>query len=129
MTQHIQHADRGALGAQLTVAQQISLIVGVAGLALLVVLSWVVVQRIRRSLGAVSAVAQRIGEGDLSQPIEVHGRGEVAEMMRAMRAMRAMQGMQTSLVRIVGDGRLSSDSIATGSSEIAMGNADLSQRT
>ena len=123
MTQHIQHAGRGAVGAQLTVAQQISLIVGVAGLALLVVLSWVVVQRIRRSLGAVSAVAQRIGEGDLSQPIEVHGRGEVAEMMRAM------QGMQTSLVRIVGDVRHSSDSIATGSSEIAMGNADLSQRT
>ena len=51
MTQHIQHAGRGAVGAQLTVAQQISLIVGVAGLALLVVLSWVVVQRIRRSLG------------------------------------------------------------------------------
>ena len=99
------------------------LVAGVAGLALLVVLSWVVVQRIRRSLGAVSAVAQRIGEGDLSQPIEVHGRGEVAEMMRAM------QGMQTSLVRIVGDVRHSSDSIATGSSEIAMGNADLSQRT
>ena len=123
MAQHIQHAGRGAVGAQLTVAQQISLIVGVAGLALLVVLSWVVVQRIRRSLGAVSAVAQRIGEGDLSQPIEVQGRGEVAEMMRAM------QGMQTSLVRIVGDVRHSSDSIATGSSEIAMGNADLSQRT
>ena len=96
---------------------------GVAGLALLVVLSWVVVQRIRRSLGEVSAVAQRIGEGDLSQPIHASGRGEVAEMMRAMEAM------QTSLVRIVGDVRHSSDSIATGSSEIASGNADLSQRT
>src|SRR3990167_3739928 len=99
------------------------LVAGVAGLALLVVLSWVVVQRIRRSLGEVSAVAQRIGEGDLSQPIHASGRGEVAEMMRAMEAM------QTSLVRIVGDVRHSSDSIATGSSEIASGNADLSQRT
>ena len=38
MTQHIQHAGRGAVGAQLTVAQQISLIVGVAVLALVVVL-------------------------------------------------------------------------------------------
>ncbi|PJI96890.1 methyl-accepting chemotaxis protein [Acidovorax sp. 69] len=99
------------------------LIAGVAGLLLLVVLSWVVVRRIRRSLGEVSAVAQRIGEGDLSQPVHAHGRGEVADMMRAMEAM------QISLVRIVGDVRQSSDSIATGSSEIATGNADLSQRT
>ena len=99
------------------------LVAGVAGLALLVLLSWVVVQRIRRSLGEVALVAQRIGEGDLSQPIHAQGRGEVAQMMRAM------EGMQTSLVRIVGDVRHSSDSIATGSSEIATGNADLSQRT
>ena len=99
------------------------LVAGVAGLALLVLLSWVVVQRIRRSLAEVAQVAQRIGEGDLSQPIHAQGRGEVAQMMRAM------EGMQTSLVRIVGDVRQSSDSIATGSSEIATGNADLSQRT
>ena len=99
------------------------LVAGVAGLALLVLLSWVVVQRIRRSLGEVALVAQRIGEGDLSQPIHAQGRGEVAQMMRAM------EGMQSSLVRIVGDVRHSSDSIATGSSEIATGNADLSQRT
>jgi len=99
------------------------LVAGVAGLALLGLLSWVVVQRIRRSLAEVASVAQRIGEGDLSQPIQAQGRGEVAQMMRAM------EGMQTSLVRIVGDVRQSSDSIATGSSEIATGNADLSQRT
>ena len=46
MTQHIQHADRGALGAQLTVAQQISLIVGVAVL----VLSLVRVQHLRSTV-------------------------------------------------------------------------------
>ncbi|MDD2177255.1 methyl-accepting chemotaxis protein [Acidovorax sp. D2M1] len=117
-------AEQAAEAAELIQSYRMTVLVaGLAGLGLLVVLSWVVVQRTRRSLGAVSAVAQRIGEGDLSQPIEVQGRGEVAEMMRAM------QGMQTSLVRIVGDVRHSSDSIATGSSEIAMGNADLSQRT
>ena len=117
-------AEQAAEAAELIQSYRMTVLVaGLAGLGLLVVLSWVVVQRTRRSLGAVSSVAQRIGEGDLSQPIEVQGRGEVAEMMRAM------QGMQTSLVRIVGDVRHSSDSIATGSSEIAMGNADLSQRT
>ena len=40
MTQHFQHAGRGAVGAQLTAAQQISLIVGV----LVLVLSLVRVQ-------------------------------------------------------------------------------------
>ena len=103
------------------------LVAGVAGLALLVVLSLVLslvlVARIRQSLSEVSGVARRIGEGDLSRPVQVSGRGEVAEMMLAM------QQMQASLVRIVGEVRLSSDSIATGSSEIATGNADLSQRT
>ena len=98
-------------------------VAGVAGLALLVVLSWVLVARIRQSLSEVSGVARRIGEGDLSRPVQVSGRGEVAEMMLAM------QQMQASLVRIVGEVRLSSDSIATGSSEIATGNADLSQCT
>ncbi|AOG23904.1 methyl-accepting chemotaxis protein [Acidovorax sp. RAC01] len=96
---------------------------GVAALVLLVALSWVVVGRIRRSLAEVSAVAQRIGAGDLSQPVPVQGRGEVAQMMQAMDAM------QCALVRIVSEVRQSSDSISTGSSEIAMGNADLSQRT
>ena len=43
MTLHIQHAGRGGVGAQLTVAQQISLIVGVAVLALVVVLVLVLV--------------------------------------------------------------------------------------
>ncbi len=117
-------AEQAAEAAGLIQSYRLTVMVaGFAGLALLMVLSWVVVQRIRRSLGEVSAVAQRIGEGDLSQPIHAQGRGEVADMMRAM------ESMQTSLVRIVGDVRLSSDSIATGSSEIAMGNADLSQRT
>ena len=117
-------ADQAAEAAGLIQSYRTTVLVaGVAGLALLVLMSWVVVRRIRRSLVEVATVAQRIGEGDLSQPVQAQGRGEVAQMMRAMEAM------QSSLVRIVGDVRHSSDSIATGSSEIAAGNADLSQRT
>ena len=117
-------ADQAAEAAGLIQSYRTTVLVaGVAGLALLVLMSWVVVRRIRRSLAEVASVAQRIGEGDLSQPVQAQGRGEVAQMMRAMEVM------QSSLVRIVGDVRHSSDSIATGSSEIAAGNADLSQRT
>ena len=43
--------------------------------------------------------------------------------------MAAMKAMTESLARIVGQVRLSSDSIATGSEQIATGNLDLSQRT
>ncbi|CAN7488003.1 methyl-accepting chemotaxis protein [Acidovorax sp. LjRoot129] len=117
-------ADQAAEAAGLIQSYRTTVLVaGVAGLALLVLMSWVVVRRIRRSLAEVATVAQRIGEGDLSQPVQAQGRGEVAQMLRAMEVM------QSSLVRIVGDVRHSSDSIATGSSEIAAGNADLSQRT
>ena len=45
MTQHIQHAGRGPVGAQLTVAQQISLIVGAV-----LVLSLVRVQHLGSSV-------------------------------------------------------------------------------
>ncbi len=96
---------------------------GLAGLALLCLLAWVVVAGIRRSLASASEAVASIGEGDLSREIRAEGRGEVAEMLRSM------QRMQSSLVRIVGAVRQSSDSIATGSAEIANGNADLSQRT
>ncbi|PTT21456.1 methyl-accepting chemotaxis protein [Acidovorax sp. HMWF029] len=117
-------AEQASEAAELIQSYRLTVLTaGAAALGLLVVLSWVVVRRIRRSLGEVSAVAQRIGGGDLSQPIHASGRGEVADMMRAMEAM------QTSLVRIVGDVRQSSEAIATGSREIAMGNADLSERT
>ena len=53
MTQHIQQAGRGGVGTQLTVAQQIGLIVGVAVLALVVVLALSLV-RVQR-LGATVA--------------------------------------------------------------------------
>ena len=117
-------AEQAEQAAEMIRSYRVAVVLaGMAGLALLVILSWVVVSRIRRSLGEVSAAAHWVAQGDLSHPISVQGRGEVADMMQAM------QHMQASLVRIVGEVRQSSDSIATGSGEIATGNADLSQRT
>jgi methyl-accepting chemotaxis protein len=96
---------------------------GCAGLGLLIALAWPVARRIRRSLGVACAAAHDIGEGNLARPIVVEGSGDVAQMLLAI------QRMQTSLVQIVGEVRESSESVATGSSQIAVGNADLSQRT
>jgi len=67
--------------------------------------------------------AQIIAEGDLTQPIDVQGHDESAELLRALAQM------QESLRSLVGQVRSTSDNIGTASAEIATGNQDLSQRT
>jgi methyl-accepting chemotaxis protein len=68
-------------------------------------------------------VANRIGEGDLSQPIISVGSDEIAALMHSMDIM------QQNLVQVVTGVRQSSDSVSTASAEIAQGNNDLSART
>lgn len=93
------------------------------GLSVAVLFGIFLVRGISRSLGQAVRVADAVAQGDLSQPIHVSGKDEVAVMLRALTAMR------DSLVAIVSNVRQSSDSIATGSAQIAIGNIDLSQRT
>lgn len=70
----------------------------------------------------LGAVAKRVASGDLSPVKE-------ASVAAAGSVLASLSDMQQSLAAIVGQVRNSSDSIATGSTQIAMGNADLSQRT
>jgi methyl-accepting chemotaxis protein len=78
-----------------------------------------IVQPIREARG----LAQAIATGDLTHKVEVDGRDEAADLMRAL------QSMQDSLRKLVGQLRDSSESIQTASNEVAAGNQDLSQRT
>jgi methyl-accepting chemotaxis protein len=87
------------------------------GAAMLITRS--IVWPIQRAVELASTVA----EGDLSSRIDVEGKDETAQLLRALGRMN------DNLARIVGQVRNSSDSIATGSAEIATGNQDLSQRT
>jgi methyl-accepting chemotaxis protein-1 (serine sensor receptor) len=68
-------------------------------------------------------LAEAVAAGDLTQDVDVRGRDEMAQLLRAL------GHMNEGLVKIVSQVRQAADSIATGSSEIANGNADLSQRT
>lgn len=84
----------------------------------------------RRLLTAVSSpllnaceVAQKIAGGDLTCPINVHGRDE-AQLM-----LKALSDMKDSLQNIVALVRNSSDSIFTDSTLMSAGYADLSKRT
>jgi methyl-accepting chemotaxis protein len=68
------------------------------------------------------AVAERIADGDLTAPVVVRA-GDARSLLFAMRTM------QNNLSRTVGDIRDSTDAVASASSQIAAGNADLSTRT
>ena len=67
--------------------------------------------------------ARGIAAGDLTQSIEVNSSNEVGELQQALK------DMNESLVRIVGQVRVGTETIFSASSEIASGNLDLSERT
>ena len=69
-----------------------------------------------------AAVAARVAEGDLSQPIAVQ-RGDNFSLMYQL------QRMQVSLVQLVTQARDGAQSVASASAQISMGNQDLSGRT
>jgi methyl-accepting chemotaxis protein-2 (aspartate sensor receptor) len=81
---------------------------------------------IRRTVGPLAALSthvQRIGDGDLSQAMTSPRRDEIGVITRAVEVMR------DALVRVVGEVRQGTDTIATASSQIAAGNQNLSSRT
>ncbi len=85
--------------------------------------SWTLSHGIARGLASTRSAAQHMGAGDLSQPVLVQGRDELAEMAQALATMQA------SLIDVVAHVRQGSESVATASAEIAQGNNDLSART
>jgi methyl-accepting chemotaxis protein len=103
----------------LAIACAVALAMGVAA-------AMVVMRSIARQMGGepaeVARIALSIAEGDLTQRVQTRS-GDRSSVMAAMATMREQ------LASLVGEVRQSSDSIATGSAEIATGNLDLSQRT
>jgi methyl-accepting chemotaxis protein len=68
-------------------------------------------------------VAERIAEGDLGSVVPAGGDDELGRLLQAVAAM------QDRLRALVGEIRHTAESIQLASSEVASGNADLSQRT
>lgn len=96
------------------------------GVLLALLLGWVLTRSLTRQLGGepaqVAAIANSIAEGDLT------GRIDTSHAVQGS-VILAMNTMQQSLRKLVASVLASSDSIATGATQIAAGNADLSQRT
>nr|WP_230948277.1 methyl-accepting chemotaxis protein [Burkholderia cepacia] len=86
----------------------------------------VIIRNVRGSLGGepdeAAALAARIAQGDLTQPVPVRA-GDRTSMMAAM------HDMQARLQATIGGIRQSAGSIASASRQISAGNDDLSQRT
>jgi methyl-accepting chemotaxis protein len=91
--------------------------------ALLIAFGIAIARSITRPLGQAVHIAQTVAAGDLTSRIEVEGTDESSQLLQALKEMNE------SLVRIVGEVRVSTDTIATASGEIASGNMDLSART
>jgi methyl-accepting chemotaxis protein len=68
-------------------------------------------------------VAQAVAAGDLTSRIKVSSKDETGQLLQALKDMNG------SLVKIVSEVRVGTDTIATASSQIASGNLDLSSRT
>jgi methyl-accepting chemotaxis protein len=106
-------------------AQQRNWLIGAAVFAVLlaVTAAHLVTRSITVPVGRALQVAQAVASGDLTQGVESDGKDEVS------RLLSALGEMNQALVTIVAQVRGSSDSIATGTAQIAAGNLDLSQRT
>jgi methyl-accepting chemotaxis protein len=99
----------------------------VAGIAVALVLGLVVALWLARIVSAplkrALQVARTVAAGDLTSQIDVHSSDETGLLMGALKDMNA------NLLRIVGEVRAGTDTIATASNQIAAGNLDLSSRT
>ena len=104
-------------------AMVLAALIVVASLALV---SWFVVRAIWQQLGGepeyARQIARAVADGDLSLDI-VTDADDRDSMLSALKDMRA------KLANLMGDIKVSADTIQTASAEIASGNADLASRT
>jgi methyl-accepting chemotaxis protein len=85
--------------------------------------AWVLTRSITTPLQDAVGVARKVASGELDAQVVVEGKDEVSELLQALK------DMTESLLKIVGEVRMSTETITVASDEIASGNADLSSRT
>jgi methyl-accepting chemotaxis protein len=94
-----------------------------AALAIGMALAMFISRIVSKPLIAAVNVAKTVASGDLTSKIDVRTKDETGQLLQALK------DMNENLVRIVGEVRSGTDTIATASSQIASGNIDLSSRT
>jgi methyl-accepting chemotaxis protein len=94
-----------------------------AAIALGTFMAWMVTRSIVTPLRQGMRAAEKIADGDLTQPLATTARDETGQLLQAL------AHMQAKLASIVCDVRRNAEGVATASNEIAQGNNDLSART
>jgi len=116
--QDVAAASSAAGNAQMAIAMA-SAVGVVSGVAL----SMLLAGRLLRRVGGLSAAVTQLASGDLSAPVRAEGSDEIGRLMTNVETVR--QRLADSLRTVV----QAAESVRVASSEIAAGNADLSQRT
>ncbi|WP_038911290.1 methyl-accepting chemotaxis protein [Dickeya dadantii] len=98
-------------------------IIGLAIIALGVLMAWRITLQLTRPLRQSLSLAERIAQGDLTASITVTRKDELGQLMSAMNAMNH------KLRDMIGTIREGVNNVASAASEIAAGNTDLSSRT
>ena len=116
--------ERGATAAgHIDAAIQMMMVLGAVAAAAGIALAYWITHSITGPLHAAVKIAQTVAAGDLTSAIEVKYKDETGQLLQALK------DMNTSLIRIVGEVRHSTEAIAIASTQIASGNMDLSSRT
>jgi methyl-accepting chemotaxis protein len=114
----------GASGIQTFESARMQMIgFGLAAVIIALGFAFWITRSITRPIDAAVKVARAVAGGDLTSRIDVTTKDEIGQLMQGLK------DMNDSLVRIVGQVRSGTDTIATASSQIASGNLDLSSRT
>jgi methyl-accepting chemotaxis protein len=118
----MQHGSDAAQHA-LEAAKRIMIGAALLGAALGAAAAWLITRSITVPIGEAVRVAQTVAAGDLTSRIDTKRRDETGQLMAALGQMNAQ------LCNIVAQVRQGTDNVATASRQIAIGNADLSERT
>ncbi|MGZ5819826.1 MAG: methyl-accepting chemotaxis protein, partial [Burkholderiaceae bacterium] len=104
-------------------ARQLLLIAVILAIAIGGAATWWLIKSITKPLNLAVKLAQTVASGDLTSHINATSKDETGQLLAALK------NMNQSLVKIVGDVRVGTETMATASSQIAVGNLDLSSRT
>ncbi len=115
--------DIDGIAHQASATQHTLLALVVAAIVGLALFSAWLARALQRRVAASRAVAERVRDGNLTQPVHDDAHDEFSPLLAALAQM------QDALARLVSDVRRNSDSVATASAQIAQGNQDLSERT
>lgn len=122
----VARSEFDAASARYSTIRMAAILAMVAGLAFAGMFGFLTMKIITGQLGGepheAKQVAQWVGEGDLTHPIDLRADDNASLMAR-------MKLMQEKLSDVVSQVRQAAEAVASASAEIAHGNQDLSQRT